>query len=91
MGELGFLGLDKPERYGGQGHRAHAIVLVAKTDPSAGYEGFTLFLVAIHVGAPGRAADRRRGIGGRRPSTCPTAATAICRSTGSSARGATCA
>jgi alkylation response protein AidB-like acyl-CoA dehydrogenase len=27
------------------GHRAHFIVLVTKTDPDAGYDGFTLFLV----------------------------------------------
>jgi alkylation response protein AidB-like acyl-CoA dehydrogenase len=27
------------------GHRAHVIVLVTKTDPDAGYDGFTLFLV----------------------------------------------
>ncbi len=88
------------------GHRADVIVLVTKTDPDAGYDGFTLFLVPMdapgvirekklkkigmhasdtallafqdvrvpesavlgqvggllphHVGAPGRAADRRR-------------------------------
>ena len=29
------------------GHRAHGIVLVTKTDPDAGYEGFTLFLVPM--------------------------------------------
>jgi alkylation response protein AidB-like acyl-CoA dehydrogenase len=29
------------------GHRAHAIVLVTKTDPDAGYDGFTLFLVPM--------------------------------------------
>ena len=28
------------------GHRADVIVLVTKTDPDAGYDGFTLFLVA---------------------------------------------
>jgi alkylation response protein AidB-like acyl-CoA dehydrogenase len=33
------------------GHRAHAIVLVTKTDPDAGYDGFTLFLVPMD--APG--------------------------------------
>jgi alkylation response protein AidB-like acyl-CoA dehydrogenase len=33
------------------GHRAHVIVLVTKTDPDAGYDGFTLFLVAMD--APG--------------------------------------
>jgi alkylation response protein AidB-like acyl-CoA dehydrogenase len=33
------------------GHRADAIVLVTKTDPDAGYDGFTLFLVAMD--APG--------------------------------------
>ena len=89
------------------GHRADVIVLVTKTDPDAGYDGFTLFLVPMdspgvirekkleklgmhasdtallafqdvrvpalggarpgrqgllphHVGAPGRAPDRRR-------------------------------
>ena len=96
------------------GHRADYIVLVTKTDPDAGYDGFTLFLVDMdapgvvrekkleklgmhasdtallafqdvrvpgqrrarrgrqgllphHVGAPGRAADRRRGLRRRRP------------------------
>ena len=91
------------------GHRADFIVLVTKTDPDAGYDGFTLFLVDMdspgvirekkleklgmhasdtallafqdvrvpedgaarpggqgllphHVGAPGRAADRRGGL-----------------------------
>jgi alkylation response protein AidB-like acyl-CoA dehydrogenase len=33
------------------GHRAHGIVLVTKTDPDAGYDGFTLFLVPMD--APG--------------------------------------
>ena len=96
------------------GHRADYIVLVTKTDPDAGYDGFTLFLVDMdspgvirekkleklgmhasdtallafqdvrvprgrgarrggqgllphHVGAPGRAADRRGGLRGGRP------------------------
>ena len=96
------------------GHRADVIVLVTKTDPDAGYDGFTLFLVPMdapgvirekkleklgmhasdtallafqdvrvpdvggarpgrqgllphHVGAPGRAADRRRRLRRRRP------------------------
>ena len=31
------------------GHRAHAIVLVTKTDPEAGYDGFTLFLVPMDL------------------------------------------
>src|ERR671925_578867 len=31
------------------GHRAHAIVLVTKTDPDAGYDGFTLFLVDMDL------------------------------------------
>jgi len=31
------------------GHRAHAIVLVTKTDPDAGYDGFTLFLVPMDL------------------------------------------
>ena len=95
------------------GSRAHFIVLVAKTDPDAGYDGFTLFIVPMdspgvvrekrleklgmhasdtallafqdvrvgtrghprrggqgllphHVGAPGRADDRRGGLRGRR-------------------------
>src|ERR1700737_5251651 len=29
------------------GHRAHAIVLVTKTDPDAGYDGFSLFVVPM--------------------------------------------
>src|SRR4029077_11445912 len=29
------------------GHRSHLIVLVTKTDPDAGYDGFTLFLVPM--------------------------------------------
>jgi alkylation response protein AidB-like acyl-CoA dehydrogenase len=33
------------------GHRAHVIVLVTKTEPDAGYDGFTLFLVPMD--APG--------------------------------------
>ena len=33
------------------GHRADVIVLVTKTDPDAGYDGFTLFLVPMD--APG--------------------------------------
>ena len=96
------------------GHRADFIVLVTKTDPDAGYDGFTLFLVDMdrpgvirekkleklgmhasdtallafqdvrvpggrrarrggqgllphHVGAPGRAADRRGGLRRGRP------------------------
>ena len=95
------------------GHRADFIVLVTKTDPDAGYDGFTLFLLDMdapgvirekrleklgmhssdtallafqdvrvppggdarpggqgllphHVGAPGRAADRRRRLRGGR-------------------------
>jgi alkylation response protein AidB-like acyl-CoA dehydrogenase len=31
------------------GHRAHAIVLVTKTDPDAGYDGFSLFLVPMDL------------------------------------------
>ncbi len=31
------------------GHRADAIVLVTKTDPDAGYDGFTLFLVPMDL------------------------------------------
>ncbi len=31
------------------GHRANAIVLVTKTDPDAGYDGFTLFLVPMDL------------------------------------------
>jgi citronellyl-CoA dehydrogenase len=39
------------------GHRAHAIVLVTKTDPDAGYDGFTLFLVPMD--APGVVREKR--------------------------------
>ena len=41
------------------GVRADAIVLVTKTDPDAGYDGFTLFLIGMDT--PGiRAAGRSR-------------------------------
>ena len=39
------------------GHRAHAIVLVTKTEPDAGYDGFTLFLVPMD--APGVIREKR--------------------------------
>ena len=39
------------------GHRAHAIVLVTKTDPEAGYDGFTLFLVPMDT--PGVIREKR--------------------------------
>jgi alkylation response protein AidB-like acyl-CoA dehydrogenase len=39
------------------GHRADAIVLVTKTDPDAGYDGFTLFLVEMDQ--PGVIRERR--------------------------------
>src|ERR671923_3720 len=39
------------------GHRAHAIVLVTKTDPGAGYDGFTLFLVPMD--SPGVIREKR--------------------------------
>jgi len=39
------------------GHRANAIVLVTKTDPDAGYDGFTLFLVAMD--APGVVREKK--------------------------------
>jgi alkylation response protein AidB-like acyl-CoA dehydrogenase len=39
------------------GHRAQAIVLVTKTDPDAGYDGFTLFLVPMD--APGVIREKR--------------------------------
>jgi alkylation response protein AidB-like acyl-CoA dehydrogenase len=39
------------------GHRAHAIVLVTKTDPEAGYDGFTLFVVPMD--APGVIREQR--------------------------------
>ncbi|MEA2124728.1 MAG: citronellyl-CoA dehydrogenase [Solirubrobacteraceae bacterium] len=39
------------------GHRADVIVLVTKTDPDAGYEGFTLFLVPMD--APGVIREKR--------------------------------
>src|SRR5246500_2776316 len=39
------------------GHRAHVIVLVTKTDPDAGYDGFTLFVVPMD--APGVIREKR--------------------------------
>jgi alkylation response protein AidB-like acyl-CoA dehydrogenase len=39
------------------GHRADFIVLVTKTDPDAGYDGFTLFLVDMHL--PGVIREKR--------------------------------
>lgn len=39
------------------GHRAHGIVLVTKTDPDAGYDGFTLFVVPMD--APGVIREKR--------------------------------
>jgi alkylation response protein AidB-like acyl-CoA dehydrogenase len=39
------------------GHRANMIVLVTKTDPDAGYDGFTLFLVPMD--APGVIREKR--------------------------------
>jgi alkylation response protein AidB-like acyl-CoA dehydrogenase len=39
------------------GHRAHAIVLVTKTDPDAGYDGFTLFVVPMD--SPGVIREKR--------------------------------
>ena len=109
------------------GHRADVIVLVTKTDPDAGYDGFTLFLVPMdapgvirekrleklgmhasdtallafqdvrvprqrgprrgrqgllphHVGAPGRAPDRRRRLRRGRPERASTARSSTPRS-----------
>jgi alkylation response protein AidB-like acyl-CoA dehydrogenase len=39
------------------GHRADAIVLVTKTDPDAGYDGFTLFIVPMDL--PGVVREQR--------------------------------
>jgi alkylation response protein AidB-like acyl-CoA dehydrogenase len=39
------------------GHRADAIVLLTKTDPDAGFEGFTLFLVPMNL--PGVVREKR--------------------------------
>ena len=39
------------------GHRAHVIVLVTRTDPDAAYDGFTLFLVPMDL--PGVVRERR--------------------------------
>jgi alkylation response protein AidB-like acyl-CoA dehydrogenase len=39
------------------GHRSHAIVLVTKTDPDAGHDGFTLFIVPMD--APGVVREKR--------------------------------
>src|SRR5919204_5531991 len=41
------------------GHRAHLIVLVTKTDPEAGYDGFTMFLVPMDL--PGVIREKRLG------------------------------
>ena len=41
------------------GHRADVIVLVTKTDPDAGYDGFTLFLVPMD--APGVIREKQPG------------------------------
>src|SRR5919202_6262856 len=41
------------------GHRADYIVLVTKTDPDAGYDGFTLFLVDMDL--PGVVREKRLG------------------------------
>ena len=49
--------LNGAKTYITNGHRAHTILLVAKTDPSAGYQGFTLFLVPMHT--PGVIRERR--------------------------------
>src|ERR1700739_2507877 len=43
--------------YISNGHRADVIVLVTKTDPDAGYDGFTLFLVPMD--APGVIREKR--------------------------------
>ena len=114
------------------GHRADVIVLVTKTDPDAGYDGFSLFLVPMdapgvirekklaearharlrhgaarlpgrararlgdarpggqgllphHVGAPGRAHDRR---GRQRRRRAATASTARCSTPKSAKRSA---
>src|SRR5579862_8643159 len=39
------------------GHRAHAIVLVTRTDPDKGYDGFTLFIVPMNM--PGVIREKR--------------------------------
>src|SRR4029078_452937 len=39
------------------GHRAHVIVLVTKTDPDAGYDGFTVLLVPMD--APGVSREKK--------------------------------
>src|SRR4051794_34260853 len=44
-------GINGSKTYITNGHRADVIVLVTKTDPDAGYDGFTLFLVPMD--APG--------------------------------------
>jgi alkylation response protein AidB-like acyl-CoA dehydrogenase len=49
--------IDGTKTYITNGHRAGLIVLVAKTDPDAGHDGFTLFLVPMD--APGVVREKR--------------------------------
>ncbi len=49
--------LNGSKTYITNGHRADVIVLVARTDPDAGYEGFSLFLVPMD--APGVVREKR--------------------------------
>jgi alkylation response protein AidB-like acyl-CoA dehydrogenase len=49
--------IDGSKTYITNGHRAHAIVLVTKTDPDAGHNGITLFLVPMDL--PGVMREKR--------------------------------
>ena len=70
------------------GHRADYIVLVTKTDPDAGYDGFTLFLVDMDL--PGVIREKRLRSSACTPPTprCWRSPTCACRPTPCSARSA---
>ena len=55
--EAGEYVINGSKTYITNGHRADMIVLVTKTDPDAGYDGFTLFLVPMD--APGVIREKR--------------------------------
>ena len=70
------------------GHRADVIVLVTKTDPDAGYDGFTLFLVPMD--APGVIREKRSRSSACTPRTrrCSPSRTCACPRPRCSARSA---
>ena len=70
------------------GHRADFIVLVTKTDPDAGYDGFTLFIVDMD--APGVIREEKLRSSACTPPTprCSRSRTCACRRRRCSARSA---